>query len=37
MLKALADPTRQCPVSLVAARENGEACVCDFAARVQRR
>jgi ArsR family transcriptional regulator, arsenate/arsenite/antimonite-responsive transcriptional repressor len=37
MLKALAGPTRLRPVSLAAARENGEACVCDFAASVQRR
>jgi hypothetical protein len=32
MLKALDDPTRLRPVSLVAARGDGEACVCDFAA-----
>ena len=30
LLKALADPTRLRLVSLVAARENGEACVCDL-------
>ena len=28
--KALADPTRPRPVSLVAARDGGEACVCDL-------
>ena len=30
MLKALADPTRLRLVSLIAAREDGEACVCDL-------
>jgi ArsR family transcriptional regulator len=30
LLKALADPTRLRLVSLVAAREGGEACVCDL-------
>ena len=30
MLKALADPTRLRLVSLVAARDDGEACVCDL-------
>lgn len=30
MLKALADPTRLRLVSLVAARDAGEACVCDL-------
>jgi ArsR family transcriptional regulator, arsenate/arsenite/antimonite-responsive transcriptional repressor len=30
LLKALADPTRLRLVSLVAAREDGEACVCDL-------
>jgi ArsR family transcriptional regulator, arsenate/arsenite/antimonite-responsive transcriptional repressor len=30
MLKALADPTRLRLVSMVAAREGGEACVCDL-------
>ena len=30
MLKALADPARLRLVSLIAARENGEACVCDL-------
>jgi ArsR family transcriptional regulator, arsenate/arsenite/antimonite-responsive transcriptional repressor len=30
MLKALADPTRLRLVSIVAAREGGEACVCDL-------
>ena len=30
MLKALADPTRLRLVSLVAARDGGEACVCDL-------
>ena len=32
LLKALADPTRLRLVSLVAAREGGEACVCDLTA-----
>ena len=31
MLKALADPTRLRLVSMVAAHEDGEACVCDLA------
>ena len=30
MLKALADPTRLRLVSLIAARDDGEACVCDL-------
>jgi ArsR family transcriptional regulator, arsenate/arsenite/antimonite-responsive transcriptional repressor len=30
VLKALADPARLQLVSMVAAREDGEACVCDF-------
>jgi ArsR family transcriptional regulator len=30
LLKALADPTRLQLVSMVAAREDGEACVCDL-------
>jgi ArsR family transcriptional regulator len=30
LLKALADPTRLRLVSMVAAHENGEACVCDL-------
>jgi ArsR family transcriptional regulator len=30
MLKALADPTRLRLVSLVAGRDDGEACVCDL-------
>jgi len=30
LLKALADPTRLRLVSMVAAREDGEACVCDL-------
>ncbi len=32
LLKALADPTRLRLVSMVAAREGGEACVCDLTA-----
>ena len=32
MLKALADPTRLRLVSMVAARDGGEACVCDLTA-----
>ena len=32
MLKALADPTRLRLVSMVAAHEGGEACVCDLTA-----
>jgi ArsR family transcriptional regulator, arsenate/arsenite/antimonite-responsive transcriptional repressor len=34
LLKALADPTRLRLVSLVAARDGGEACVCDLTAPV---